>query len=288
MLEEKGRCREIVEHPSAGNPSPDEYDFNRIQPVCMVPKGWMKEPRFKNSPFEGERVVDNPTKLLITSTLCDPLSSTYPYPEPRKDPPVAPVAEGEEVPPSQEAGQSHPSFRPGDPVDRRNGIRNVDMNAQYFKYKEKPTWGFGSSGVGFRFNPGTAFARQPAAKNQPHQRLRGFRELRDSIQPKSEEDYEKLLQSAREEHAKALAAGKEAAAKEAAPVEPVSPQPSPAATKRKSAGPTNHEQAQGAQETQGTDKKPEVPGGSETAPAPAESAVPAASAAADPVPEPVA
>lgn len=240
VVEEKARCREIGEHPNLRNPGPERYDVPPITPVCMVPKGWQKEPRFKNSLFGGE------SKDAIYEVFCHPLCPTYPYPEPTPQQKSS-LSEGMEltdpVPaaPPQESTYAHSPREVYDEADRRNPIRTADLNAQYFKYKHKPTWGFGSSGIGFRFAKGTPFAKQPLIK--PHTRLRGFRELREAIPERSEKDYQEALTKALADAANAAtvaaAAPQEAAA--APPALPQAPSPGPSARsepagKRKSAG----------------------------------------------------
>lgn len=204
LVEEKGRCREIGEHPCLRNPGPTCYDIPVQKDPCMVPNGWMKEPRFKNSPFAGEQQIDNPTKLLKLSTECHPLSRTYPYPEPST------CNSGHEAVAVQEttAAEKQPNYmRPSaqndleDLSDRRNPIRTVDLNQQHFKYKSKPTWGFGSSGLGFRFAAGTPFSKQPQIK--PNTRLRGFRELREAMPERTEKECQDVLERAMTEAAEA-------------------------------------------------------------------------------------
>jgi len=202
VVEEKSRCREIGEHPMLQNPCPQRYDIEPIQPSCMVPKGWLKEDRFKNSPFAvGEKSADNPTANIKFSTECHPMSSTYPYPEPtpRKASASSPVEVdfGDPLLASnslQEASPVKPLALVDESLDRKNPIRTVDLNIQHFKYRTKPTWGFGSSGLGYRFNSGTAFSKKPDIKT--HSRLQGFRELRENIPERSEKEYQEALDRA--------------------------------------------------------------------------------------------
>jgi hypothetical protein len=199
----------------------------------MVPKGFLKEARFKNGPFAMQE-ADAPTKLIKLSTEAHPLSETYPYAEPPAQQGSPADSEVAEVPAATQEPSSPTLMSHGSPpvdwqrhqeLSRRNPIRTADLNCQHFKYPTKPTWGFGSSGLGFRFNPGTTFSKKPLIA--PHERLRGFRELRDAVPTKSEKEYQAAL-----EHALAEAA---AAAAAAAAAEPPAPEPSPAVTsKRKS------------------------------------------------------
>jgi hypothetical protein len=106
----------------------------------------------------------------------------------------------------------------------------MDLNKQYFKFKHKPTWGFGSSGLGARFNPGTTFAKQPTRK--PHQRLQGFRELREAIPERSEKEYQEALENAIEGANVATAAAM-AAASSPPPAASPTPVTSPAATSKR-------------------------------------------------------
>jgi len=211
VVEEKARCRELGEHPCLRNPGPEAYTVLCPPVACAVPAGWLKEPRFKNSPFEGERKVDNPTKLLKFSTECHPLAATYPYPEPVNK---AALPEGESPEPvatqdsrsgTSNLATSQPSRPADEPADRRNPIRTADLNCQYFKFSTHPNHAFGSSGLGFRFMPGTQFARQPAQRQKPHSRLRGFRELREEIPEMSEKVYQDALEKAMAEATAAAA-----------------------------------------------------------------------------------
>lgn len=243
VLEEKGRCREIGEHPMTRNPGPQEYDVDPIQPVCMVPKGMTTERRFRGGPFDTDEVdaTVNPTKLIKFSTEAHPFSLVYPYADtkpsqvngrtPDPDFVDAPLQEN-----SLQSVAAEPVLRiipqeASEDADRKNPIRTADLNCLYFKYKQKPTFGFGSSGLGFRFRPGSQFARKPAVA--PHQRLRGFRERRDletqdttrlpwrSYQDSSplEKHYQAALQKALDQasEAQAAAAAAASAASEATP-----------------------------------------------------------------------
>jgi hypothetical protein len=100
---------------------------------------------------------------------------------------------------------SQPSRPADEPADRRNPIRTADLNCQYFKFSTHPNHAFGSSGLGFRFMPGTQFARQPAQRQKPHSRLRGFRELREEIPEMSEKVYQDALEKAMAEATAAAA-----------------------------------------------------------------------------------
>jgi len=64
----------------------------------------------------------------------------------------------------------------------------MDLNQQFFKYSSPPSCGFGVSGLGFRFMPGTQFARKPPIRTNG--RLKGFRELREDIPELSEKEYQ--------------------------------------------------------------------------------------------------
>jgi len=284
VVEEKARCREIGEHPCLRNPGPERYDVEPIKPICMVPKDAKDkgEARFKNSPFEGERKVDNPseppkpdptkwlnpTKLLKFSTECHPLSSTYPYPEPQKPASAAEdaaqEAEAQKTPRHMQSTCAHPE------PDRRKAIRTVDLNAQYFKFNSKPQFGFGSSGIGFRFSAGTEFRNKPSRRDLPHSRLRGFRELRESIPERSEQEYKDALEKALAEAAKAAAAQAAAAEAEKAGADPASP------PKRKSAAPSNQGERSSSKTSE--DGVSTVPTAAAAEPAPP---------AADPLPEAV-
>jgi hypothetical protein len=194
VVEEKARCRELGEHPCLRNPGPENYKIEPQKPVCMVPHGWSYEARFKNSAFapQGQGIIK-------FSTEAHPFSPAYPYEAPKPmltrqtsdnsanadNHVVAQAAEDELVTVSSRD-------QTVDNGNRRNPIRTADLNCQYFKYKEKPRWGFGSSGLGYRFMPGTAFSRQAPVRTSS--RLRGFRDLREELPEMMEKDYQAVLE----------------------------------------------------------------------------------------------
>jgi hypothetical protein len=218
VVEERGRCREIGEHPCVRNPGPENYTIEADKVTCMVPSGWNHEKRFKHSAFSGEQGYIG---LIKHSTDAHPYSPAYPYEviPPRSKTSETPAAQPkmrssvsaqttssgtELLAPEQGSPQDdnsvanasylHPLKDPSDEANRRNPIRTADLNCQYFKYQTKPTWGFGSSGLGYRFKQGTAFSRQAPVRTSS--RLRGFRDLRDEIPEISEKEWQVALDKA--------------------------------------------------------------------------------------------
>jgi len=235
VIEERGRCREITEHPMIKNPGPQEYEVDPIQSICLVPKGGTTERRFRGGPFDTGEVdaTVNPTKLIKFSTEAHPFSQVYPYadtkPSQRRTPTETDVADAPLQETSQSVAEQTQELPRGaqeldEDANRKNPIRTTDLNQQYFKYKQKPTHGFGSSGLGFRFRAGAQFAKVPALI--PHKRLRGFRERRDlETQDRSEKHYQAALEAAL---AQASAAQEAAAAAAAAASAALEATPAPA------------------------------------------------------------
>jgi hypothetical protein len=174
-----------------------------------VPRGWSHQKRFKNS-----LTAQQENSLIKHSTDAHPFSPAYPYAacdttskatgssarvgsdaaeSPPGEPAVAPVA-AEDDGAKEKVGKIEPPRDIGDETNRKNPIRTADLNCQYFKYSSKPQWGFGSSGLGYRFTPGTAFSRHPHVKTSS--RLRGFRERREEIPEASEKEYQDALAKA--------------------------------------------------------------------------------------------
>lgn len=236
VTEEKGRCREIAEHPMIKNPGPQEYVVDPIKANCLVPRGGTTERRFRGGPFDTGEVdaAVNPTKLIKFSTEAHPFSSVYPYadtkPSQRRSPTEtdvadAPLQESSVADERVQAQELPPSAHiPSEDADRKNPIRTTDLNAQYFKYKQKPTFGFGSSGLGFRFRPGFQCSKKPALI--PHQRMRGFRERRELEHPHP--TAEKHYQVALDEALKKASEAQEAAAAAAAAASAAEATPAPA------------------------------------------------------------
>lgn len=233
VVEEKARCREIGEHPCIQNPGPERYDVQKDATAFMCT--FQTEPRFKNGLFGGQTESAH-SKLLKFSTECHPLSPTYPYQEAQ---PIKSENDASTLASHSQSQYMHPREL-HDESDRRNAIRGVDLNSQYFKFKHKPTWGFGSSGLGFRFMPGTQFSRKPDQRNQPHSRLRTFRDLREAIDEKPEEEYRVALDKALSEAATAASAAsgpQPQAPTRAAPEPPVVEQAERKASRKSAAAP---------------------------------------------------
>jgi hypothetical protein len=74
--------------------------------------------------------------------------------------------------------QSHSSART---THHELGPAHPDLNALRMKHKQRPSYSFGSSGLGHRFSPGTKFSKRAPCKT--HGRLMSFREQRDLLPP---------------------------------------------------------------------------------------------------------
>jgi len=165
------RCRELSEHPARANPGPETCVRPSQTPRSNVLKGWGCERRFMDdpSPFLLEGSAPPPPAASKTGTEepLDPAaggaatSSTATAPEPL---PVSPKA-----PP---AVDRHHSLFP-EPLP--------DLNVLRIRYKGRPSWSFGSSGIGYRFEPGRKFSKQVPCSTTT--RLKDFRELRDMMPP---------------------------------------------------------------------------------------------------------
>merc|ERR1711870_130906 len=59
--------------------------------------------------------------------------------------------------------------REQDQAARRKAQLKPDYNALYFRHQVPPTWTFGASGLGHRFNPGTKFSRSPPVPTHTRQ-----------------------------------------------------------------------------------------------------------------------
>lgn len=213
------RARELVQHPMIPNPSPQsEYQALDCGPCNGTGKAnrrvrWLHPPLDDDDPQKNalcsacggtgkakktlspcpvlkgfgteSRFAERGVAVIKDSTLAHPLSRTYPYAEP-----VSKSAGGEnpsqEAPPdpaaaaeAEKALLKQKQGRPSEAEQRRNGQAQPDLNFIYFKYGQRPRYGFGSSGLGSRFKPGTTFSRKPVV--QPCVRHVGFRDIREQI-----------------------------------------------------------------------------------------------------------
>mmetsp|Transcript_138164 Transcript_138164/g.240342 ORF Transcript_138164/g.240342 Transcript_138164/m.240342 type:complete len:334 (-) Transcript_138164:27-1028(-) len=175
VVPDKVRCREIGEHPGIKNPGPEAYTIEPQWLPCSVPVNWGSERRFRTGPL-----ATNGKEMVKHSTHAHPFSPTYPYEEPQK---VPPPVEKEEEEAGEEKSQDYRNLQPiKDPSEehiRRNPNKYTDLNAQYYKYHNKPRWGFGSSGLGYRFLPNTKFSRRAPVRTTG--RISTFEDRREEI-----------------------------------------------------------------------------------------------------------
>lgn len=148
-------------------PGPDLVVSFPPSPTPVL-KGWGMEPRFQGGPRVSQaRTSHNPVTAIVHSTQASPFSQTYPYQEIR----MATRQLEEDLP--HEDSDQRPSR-----LDPLNHSSTGVIARWEIRYPKKPSWSFGSSGLGSRFRKGTKFSR-PAMVPTTCARVFNWRELRD-------------------------------------------------------------------------------------------------------------
>lgn len=163
------RCHEIAEHPNVGNPSPDAYNVGGFTTgPSRILRDWGREPRFlEDLPLAVQNMPE-----LKKSTLATPFSRTYPWNEPQ-------TVDG--------AADTATSFKTANSLGSQ---AKIDFNGLYLR-TTNPSWSFGSSGVGDRFQTGTNSSRQH--KVHTTSRLLTFRDRRDELPQMTPAEFERNL-----------------------------------------------------------------------------------------------
>jgi len=150
-----GRCRELTEHPSLENPAPAAAipleDCTRTQ----VLKGFGQDRRFMDDGPDTK----NGAVCIAHSTNASPFSPTYPW----------------------QGGDKKVSLPDAQDLRRRHPQAVADFNCLHHKYASKPSWSFGSAGLGERFQTGGWRTSKKQALPSGRSRLREFNELREKM-----------------------------------------------------------------------------------------------------------
>jgi len=134
-----------------------------------VLKGWGMEPRFQGGPRVAQaRTSHHPVTTIVHSTQASPFSQTYPYQEIR----MASRQLQDDLP--HEDSEQRPSR-----LEPLNHSSTGVIVRWEIRYPKKPSWSFGSSGMGSRFRKGTQFSRR-AMVPTTSAKVFNWRELRDN------------------------------------------------------------------------------------------------------------
>lgn len=164
----KARCPEISEHPSAFTPGPTYTAPPSSSAPTIVLKGWGRERRFEESPLALQGSVS-----IKSSTNASPFSSTFPY----EDTGLRELLQDSQA--SHVTSYDFGSIMSSPRERQTNPQAMPDLNCLHIKYPARPSYSFGSAGLGFRFKRGTKFSRIPPTSTTS--RLLGFRELREAV-----------------------------------------------------------------------------------------------------------
>lgn len=162
-------CRSTVPfRPVLPSPGPELIVSFPPSPTPVL-KGWGMEPRFQGGPRVAQaRTSHHPVTTIVHSTQASPFSQTYPYQEIR----MASRQLQDDLP--HEDSEQRPSR-----LEPLNHSSTGVIVRWEIRYPKKPSWSFGSSGMGSRFRKGTQFSRR-AMVPTTSAKVFNWRELRDN------------------------------------------------------------------------------------------------------------